>query len=49
MIPKTNYQTPDIMELEFTTEGILCGSTAGAGTLEDNIWGGLEFGEDTNN
>lgn len=48
MRPKTNYQTPDIMELEFSTEGILCESTTGAGTLDDNPWGGLQFGEDTN-
>ena len=48
MIPKTNYQTPDIMELEISTEGILCDSTTGAGTLDDNPWVGLQFGEDTN-
>ena len=49
MIPKTNYQTPDIMELEISTEGILCGSTAGAGFLEDNAWGDLTFGEPEQN
>lgn len=47
---KTNrdYLTPRIAEFEFHTEGILCGSNAGAGTLDDNSWNDLTFGE-TNN
>ena len=49
MRPETNYLAPYVMKLEISAEGILCESTAGAGTLDDNPWGGLGFGEDTNN
>ena len=47
MTTKRFYLTPEIEELEISTEGILCESTAGAGTLDDNSWD-LTFGE-TNN
>ena len=48
MKTKRFYLSPEIMELEINTEGILCESTASAGTLDDNTWGELTFGE-TNN
>ena len=41
-----NYLTPEISEFEIGTEGVLCVSSEGAGTLEDNSWGSdLSFGE----
>lgn len=48
MTTNKDYLAPEIRELEISTEGILCESTAGAGTLDDNTWGELTFGE-TNN
>ena len=42
-----NYLTPEISEFEIRTEGILCESSVGAGTLDDNSWD-LTFGEPIN-
>ncbi len=47
MITDKDYLAPEIRELEFSTEGILCESTAGAGSLYDNPWGDMTFGEPT--
>ena len=44
---KRFYLSPEVQELEIGTEGILCESGVGAGTLDDNSWN-LTFGE-TNN
>ena len=49
MTTNKDYLAPEIWELEISTEGILCGSTAGAGFLEDNAWGDLTFGEPEQN
>ena len=39
-----NYLTPEISEYEIRTEGILCASPGGAGSLDDNSWD-ITFGE----
>ncbi|MBR5103650.1 MAG: hypothetical protein IKV05_03085 [Bacteroidales bacterium] len=42
------YLAPAVQELDINTEGILCGSSpdiTSAGELDDNVWGGLTFGE----
>ena len=39
-----NYLTPEISEYEIRTEGVLCSSPGGAGSLGDNSWD-LTFGE----
>lgn len=38
------YLTPEISDYEISTEGILCASPGGAGSLDDNPWD-LTFGE----
>ena len=36
---KELYVTPEVMEFEINTEGVLCQSPgAGAGDLDDNAW-----------
>ena len=45
MITNKTYLAPEIQKLEICTEGILCESTAGAGSLYDNPWGDLTFGQ----
>ena len=44
---KRFYNAPEIQELEIKTEGVLCESTAGAGSLNDNSWD-VTFGESEN-
>ena len=41
------YLAPEISEFEILTEGILCASPGGAGSLGDNSWD-LTFGETKN-